>query len=115
MAADEIPNVPSNNPEVVPAQPQKTFDKWFMTNFNLQKTSNDEMNCLCQWIIGRTYVEDDITKIEYGTEAQSFTFQNILSTSFNADNPEMAPMLNDIVTSMNAICVRQGGLNANGG
>ena len=37
MAADEIPNVPSDNPEVIPAQPQKTYDKWFMTNYNLQK------------------------------------------------------------------------------
>lgn len=112
MAADEIPNVPSDNPEVIPAQPQKTYDKWFMTNYNLQKNSNNEMNCLVQWIIGRTYVENNVTKIEYGTEAQSFTFLNILSDSFNAANPEMAPLLNDIVTTMDTICKRQGGLNA---
>lgn len=111
----ELPNFPSDKPDVVPAQPQKTFNKWFLSIFQLNKTADDDMNMVVQWQLGRTYVEAGETKIEMSKQAQSFVFNDVLSDAFEEQNPEMSALLNELLSASEAICKRQGGLDANGG
>lgn len=112
MAKKVVPNFPSDKPDIKPAQPKKDFDKWFMSGFGLSQDKFNNMNMTVLWCLGRTYKEAGVEKIELSEKARSFAFNDVLSDDFEAKNPELAPMLAAILPAVEAICKRQGGLNA---
>lgn len=107
-----FPNFPSKNPDVKPAEPQKTYNKWFMQQFTLNKNRDDDMGMMVSWRMGRTVVNAGNTEMDFSDKIQNFVFNDVLSDAFATENPEMAGMLNELLSAMEAICKRQGGLNA---
>ena len=104
----QITPIVSATPVIVEAVAPKTYDSWFLKNFQLYSTPQRTFNAKVLWSLGKLNV-DGTSELSATT---GFCFlENILADTILAENPEIAAVLPQFLAALEAVSRRKNAIS----
>lgn len=103
-----IPPIVSNSPVIVNATETKTYDTWFLKDFQLYANSQRKFNAKVSWVLGKVNADGSS---ELSSTTGFTLLENILGDQCLQENPEIAAILPNFLSALEAISKRKGAIN----
>lgn len=104
----QITPIVSATPVVQEATGEKTYDTWFLRDFQLYATTQRTFNAKVLWSLGKMNA-DGTSEL---TATTGFCFlENILSDTVLAENPEIAAILPQFLSALEAVSRRKNAIS----
>lgn len=104
----EIQPIVSAEPVVTETIASKTFDTWFLTDFSLYAKPDRTFNAKVSWKLGK--MNSDGTS-ELSNKTGFCLLENLLDTETLMENPEIAGVLQQFLSALEAVSRRKGAIS----
>lgn len=104
----QITPIVSATPVVVEAVTAKTYDTWFLKDFQLYSTPQRTFNAKVLWSLGK--INDD-GSADLSTKTGFCFLENILADTVLAENPEIAAILPQFLAALEAVSRRKNAIS----
>lgn len=104
----EIQPIVSAEPVVTETIASKTFDTWFLTDFSLYAKPDRTFNAKVSWKLGK--MNEDGTS-ELSNKTGFCLLENLLDTDNLMENPEIAAVLQQFLSALEAVSRRKGAIS----
>jgi len=102
-----IQPIVTSTPVVTETIESKTYDTWFLTDFNLYANPDRTFNAKVSWRIGK--LNADGTS-ELGKKTGFCMLENLLSEQNLTENPEIAAVVENFLGAIAAVSLRKGAI-----
>jgi len=103
-----IQPIVSADPVVTETVASKTYDTWFLTDFNLYAKPDRTFNAKVSWKLGK--LNEDGSS-ELSNKTGFCMLEDLLSETTLTENPEVAAVLGQFLSALEAVSKRKGAIN----